>query len=83
MNDQIRWCSLNRENLKIFDVMSLVLKNPFKLQFTSNVSVNYQLGVKVIFCWMVFVFLIVLSSLSSSSILHYVFSFVYKVTITL
>jgi hypothetical protein len=52
MNAQIRWCSLNRKNLKIFGIITLVFKEPHKIRFTQNVSVNYELGVKVFFWYM-------------------------------
>jgi hypothetical protein len=77
MNGKIRWCSLNRENLKMFDVMSLILKNPFKLQFTKNVSVNYQFRSEGNLFLDNICVLSLLSRLSSSSILYYVFSFVW------
>ncbi|XP_068897267.1 uncharacterized protein [Tenebrio molitor] len=48
INTKIRWSSLNRSNLKLLMIMTLMTKKPFSLKFSNNIIVNYALGVKIV-----------------------------------
>jgi hypothetical protein len=47
INTKIRWSSLNRRNLNLLMIMTVMTKKPFSLKFSNNVILNYALGVKV------------------------------------
>jgi hypothetical protein len=47
INKDIRWTSLNRKNLNLVMIMSIVEKTPFSLKFSDNLIINYELGIQV------------------------------------
>ncbi|XP_044262283.1 uncharacterized protein LOC123009825 [Tribolium madens] len=48
INTYIRWCSLNRENLQFFAIISIITKEPYYIRFSDNLVINYELGIKVV-----------------------------------
>jgi hypothetical protein len=47
INTEIRWTSLNRKNLNLLTIMSIVMKTPLTLKFSDNLIINYAVGLKV------------------------------------
>ncbi|CAH1378824.1 unnamed protein product, partial [Tenebrio molitor] len=48
INTEIRWTSLNRKNLNLLTIMSIVMKTPFTLKFSDNLIINYAVGLKIV-----------------------------------
>jgi hypothetical protein len=47
INTKIEWTTLNRKNLTLLMIMTLVGKEPYRIKFSDNIVINYEFGVKV------------------------------------